>query len=217
MRFGEHKRIIFVSCLVGIVLNSLIEFILNDVTDTEALVGSLIRSLTNSTKTVLILTGWWWFYFRIGWRLPVVNLLLRRINLNGTWFGKYRSHDHKGETFSGEIALRIRQYYLSISLISLTNKYQHYSYSEELKYDEKSGRHGIVYTYSQNEDSTLGTIQRNGTSELSLKNIEGKCWLEGDFWTVHGTRGTICVRWICENHIDSFREAKSIADARSMS
>lgn len=207
MRLGEQKRIIFISYLAGVLLNLLIEFIPENLLGIEAIISSL--------KTVSILTGWWWFYFKIGWKLPVLKKILPRINLNGTWFGEYESQDQKKEVFSGEIAVRIKQDYLNISLNSFTEKYQHYSYSEELKYDEKSDIHGIVYVYSQKENSILDTAQRNGTSELTLKNIDNEHWLEGDFWTVHGTQGRICVRRISEEHIDTFGEAKSVCEIRS--
>ena len=117
MRYGEQRRIILISYVVGIFLNWLIEFIPEYVVGTEVVISSV--------RVVSILTGWWWFYFKIGWKLPLLNRILFRIDLNGTWFGKYKSHDHeKGTTFYGEIAIRIVQDYLSVSLISYTNKYQ---------------------------------------------------------------------------------------------
>ena len=207
MRLGEQKRIIFISYLAGVSLNLLIEFIPENLLRIEAIISSL--------KTISILTGWWWFYFKIGWKLPVLKKILPRINLNGTWFGEYESQDQKKEVFSGEIAVRIKQDYLNISLNSFTEKYQNYSYSEDLKYDEKSDIHGIVYVYSQKENSILDTAQRNGTSELTLKNIDNEHWLEGDFWTVHGTQGRVCVRQISEKQIDTFGEAKSVGEIRS--
>ena len=206
MRFCEQKRIIFISYLAGILLNLLIEFILGNFLRTEAIISSL--------KTVSILTGLWWFYFKIGWKLPIIKKLLPRINLNGTWFGEYESQDQKKEVFLGEIAVRIKQNYLDISLNSFTEKYHNYSYSEKVRYDEKSDIHGIVYVYSQKENSILDTAQRNGTSELTLKNINNERWLEGDFWTIHGTKGRIRVKRISKKHIDTFDEAKSASEIR---
>ena len=202
MRLGEQKRIIFISYLAGVLLNLLIEFIPENLLGIEAIISSL--------KTVSILTGWWWFYFKIGWKLPVLKKILPRINLNGTWFGEYESQDQKKKYFSGEIAVRIKQDYLNISLNSFTEKYQHYSYSEELKYDEKSDIHGIVYVYLQKENNIFDTAQRNGTSELTLKNINNEYWLKGDFWTIHGTQGKIKVKRISKKHIDTFDEAMSV-------
>ena len=212
MRLGEQKRIIFISYLAGISLNLLIEFIPEFIPENLLEIEAIISSL----KTVSILTGWWWFYFKIGWKLPVLKKILPRINLNGTWFGEYESQDQKKEVFSGEIAVRIKQDYLSISLNSFTEKYKNYSYSEELRYDEKSDIYDIVYVYSQKENSIGDTAQRNGTSELILiKNIDNEYSLEGDFWTIHGTKGRICVRRISKKHIDTFSEAKSAGKIRS--
>ena len=207
MRFGEQNRIVLISYLVGILLNLLIEFIIGNFPGTAAIISSV--------KTVSILTAWWWFYFKIGWKLPLIKKILPRINLNGTWFGEYESRNEKKKVFSGKIAVRIKQNYLSISLNSFTKKYQNYSYSEELKYNENSGIHGIVYVYSQKENSILDTAQRNGTSELTLKNINNEYWLEGDFWTIHGTQGKISVRRITKKHIDTFCEAKRVNKIKS--
>ena len=207
MRFGEQKRIVLISYLVGILLNLLIGFIIGNFPGTEAIISSV--------KTISILTVWWWFYFKIGWKLPLIKKILPRINLNGTWFGEYESRNEKKEVSSGEIAVRIKQDYLSISLNSFTKKYHNYSYSEELKYDKKSDIHGIVYVYSQKENNILDTARRNGTSELTLKNINNEHWLEGDFWTIHGTQGKIRVRRISKKHIDTFGEAKSVDKIRS--
>ena len=87
MRFGEQKRIVLISYLVGILLNLLIGFIIENFPGTEAIISSV--------KTISILTVWWWFYFKIGWKLPLIKKILPRINLNGTWFGEYESRNEK--------------------------------------------------------------------------------------------------------------------------
>ena len=212
MRYSEQKKVIAISYGTGILLNYLIELILDNIVGFEVVISSV--------RVVSILTVWWWFYFKIGWRLPILKRILFRIDLNGTWFGKYVSHDHsQGNTYRGEIAIRIVQDYLSASLISQTQRYQNFSYSEEVKYDKRSKTHGIVYAYSQKENGLFDTGQRNGASELTLalKDTNSEYWLEGEFWTIHGTQGTICVKRICRRHIDSFDEAKSVAEAGGLS
>ena len=210
MKFGQLKMIISISYLVGISLNLLIEFIIRNFQENETVI-SFLRAIS----VLAILTIWWLFYFKIGWKLPLLKKILPCINLNGTWFGEYESHNKKGEVVFGEIAIRIKQDYLSISLNSSTEKYQNYSYSEKLRHNKKSDIHGIVYVYSQKENNILDTAQRNGTSELTLKSIDNEPWLAGDFWTVHGTQGKICVRRVSEKHIDTFSEAKSVSEIRS--
>ena len=218
MRYGEQKKIIIISYGAGIFLNLLIEVVLDSIAGYEVVFGEvvLIDVVLGSFRAVLILTMWWLFYFKIGWRLPILKGILFRINLNGTWYGEYVSHDCKNEnTYKGEIAVRIVQDYLGASVISRTQRYQNYSYSEEVKYDNKSKKHGIVYAYSQKENGLFDTGYRNGASELTiaLKNATKEYWLEGEFWTIHGTRGSMCVKRICKKHIDSFDEAKRVAEA----
>ena len=212
MRYSEQKKVIAISYGTGILLNYLIELILDNIAGFEVVISSV--------RVVSILTVWWWFYFKIGWRLPILKRILFRIDLNGTWFGKYVSHDHRqGNTYSGKIAIRIVQDYLNASLISRTQRYRNFSYSAEVKYDKESETHGIVYAYSQKESGPFDTGQRNGASELTLalKDTSSEYWLEGEFWTIHGTQGTICVKRICRRHIDSFDEAKRVAETGGLS
>lgn len=200
----NRLRLVSVSYFVGVLLNLLIDFVPDDVFG--------LGAVTSSVKIVSILTGWWWFYFKIGWKIPIINWILPRINLNGTWFGRYTSHDQNDNTFSGDIAIRIKQDYQSISLNSFTDQYENHSYSEELQYSQKNDVHRIVYVYSQKANVVSDMAQRKGTSELTLKHIDKKCWLKGDFWTIHGTRGRLCVKRISKRHFDSFGEARDVAE-----
>ena len=213
MKYGEQIRIVTISYGAGILLNFLIELVLDYIAAHDMVFGDVV---CGSVRVVSILTGWWLFYFKFGWRLPYLKRILFRIDLNGTWYGEYISRDYKdGSCNRGTIALRIVQDFLSASLISQTRAYQNYSYSEEVKYDKKSKKHGIVYAYSQKEKGLFDTGQRNGASELTLvfRSAKEEYWLEGYFWTIHGTKGSICVKRICKRHIDSFDETKSVAEA----
>ena len=217
MIHGEHIRIVAISYGAGILLNFLIELVLDYIAGRDAVLGEVAFG---SVRVVSILTGLWLFYFNVGWRIPILKRILFRIDLNGTWYGKYVSHDYKdGSCNRGTIAIRIVQTYLGASLISQTRAFQNYSYSEEVKYDKKSKKHGIVYAYSQKENGLFDTGHRNGASELTLvfRSANREYWLEGDFWTIHGTKGSICVKRICKRHIDTFDEAKSVAEAGCMS
>jgi len=155
------------------------------------------------------LSVWWIFYFKYGWKIKHLNKILYRINLNGTWFGDYESSDLNGEKiYKGKIGLRINQSFLNISVESFTEKYSNFSYSEEVKYEEKSNRHGLIYVYSQKDNHDFQLNQRNGTSELVVSNYKNDILLEGEFWTVHGTRGKLRVKRITSKIIDTFSEAK---------
>lgn len=203
MKHKEQLRIIIATYIVGVSLNLLFENIIGNFPHMEALISSL--------KVSSFITIWWLFYFYYGWKIPIFNKILFRINLNGTWFGEYDSINNEKERFKGDIALRIKQNYLSISIKSFTEKYDNFSYSEEVKYEEKSGTHGVIYVYSQKENNILDTARRNGTSELTLKKEGNDLLLEGMFWTIHGTQGSIKVKKISSEQIDTFNEAIKIA------
>lgn len=202
MKYNEQIRIVIVSYIVGILINLVLQRITGSFPGLEALISSI--------KVVSVLTLWWLFYFKLGWKIPLLNKILYRVNLNGTWFGTYKSLNMSQERFEGEISLRINQDFLTISIISFTEKYQNYSYSEELKYDEKSDTYGIVYVYSQKESNIFDCSQRNGTSEMELKKVDECLFLEGVFWTIHGTHGQINVKRISEKCIDTFAQAKNL-------
>jgi hypothetical protein len=204
MKLNEQIRIIIISYIVSVLLVLVIEYLMCRFT--------IMNSIQNSIKITTLLTFWWIFYFKFGWKIPYFNKILYKLNLNGTWFGIYESININTKIkLTGEIGLRINQDFLNISIISFTEKYQNYSYSEELKYEEKSKTHGIVYVYSQKENNYLDLNQRNGTSELRVINAKKSMCLEGNFWTVHGTSGNIKVNKISDTIIDNFFDAKEIA------
>lgn len=206
MKYKEQNQIIFISYLVSISASFIITKFISNFSALEIVLSNL--------KVSTILTFWWLFYFKYGWTLPVLNkLIIPRIDLNGTWFGSYESRDNQNQEVKGEIGIRIKQDFLTISLNSFTEKFNNYSYSEEVKYEEKSDTYGVVYVYSQKENNILDISQRNGTSELTLKNIGDTLCLEGTFWTVHGTKGKLSVTRITKKQIDTFKETKSISES----
>lgn len=169
--------------------------------------------IVNAIKVSSILTAWWLFYFKIGWKIPFIKNILYRINLQGTWFGTYESISIKeNKEYEGRIALRIKQDFLNLSIVSFTDKFKNYSFSEELKYDEKSDIHELVYVYSQKENILTDRDSRNGASELKLvcDNTSSFQRLEGDFWTSIGSKGILKVTKISKKVVDSFEEAKKV-------
>lgn len=204
MEEKEQYRIVLITYIVGIALTLLIDYAAKSLPSMGSAVGAI--------KITTVITIWWSFYFYFGWRLPIINRLLYRKDFNGTWFGVYESVSKTDEEFTGEIAIRIHQTWLSIGLISMTERYNNFSYTEITKHDTKTNTFGISYTYSQRENNLFDFAQRNGNAELTLKTIDGNDWLEGPFWTIHGTSGTLKVRKISENQIDTFTEAKAFAN-----
>jgi len=207
MNYQEQNKIIFISYIVSISASFIITKFITNLSELEGVISHL--------NVPTILTLWWLFYFKYGWRLPGINkLIISRVDLNGTWFGSYKSLDSKNQEAKGEIGIRIKQDFLTISLKSFTEKFNNYSYSEEVKYEEKSDTSGVVYVYSQKENNILDTSQRNGTSELTFKKIGDELYLEGIFWTAHGTKGELSVRRITKKQIDTFKETKSISESK---
>ncbi|MBE9092445.1 hypothetical protein [Tychonema sp. LEGE 07203] len=224
MNYKEQNQIIIISYIVSISASFImtkfitnfsgLEIVISHVNVPTILISGLevvIRHLNVPT----ILTLWWLFYFKYGWRLPGINkLIIFRVDLNGTWFGSYQSLDSQNQEAKGEIGIRIKQDFLTISLKSFTEKFNNYSYSEEVKYDEKSDTYGVVYVYSQKENNILDTSHRNGTSELTFKKSDDALYLEGTFWTAHGTKGELSVRRITKKQIDTFKETKIISESK---
>jgi len=207
MTYKEQNKIIFISYIVSISASFIITKFITNLSGLEVVISHL--------NVCTILTLWWLFYFKYGWKIPGINkLILFRVDLNGTWFGSYQSLDSKNQEAKGEIGIRIKQDFLTISLKSFTEKFNNYSYSEEVKYEEKSETYGVVYVYSQKENNILDISHRNGTSELTLKKIGDALCLEGTFWTVHGTKGDLSVTRITKKQIDTFKETKSIFESK---
>lgn len=198
-------KIVTISYVVSIVASFFLNFLKVNNIDFHGVISAV--------KVSTILTGWWMFYFKMGWKIPLLQKILYKINLEGTWFGTYESISQKdNKKYKGEIGLRIKQDFLTISIISFTEKYRNFSYSEELKYEEKSNMHELVYVYSQKENSISDRDSRNGASELKLmfdnaRNIQR---LEGDFWTSIGSKGVLKVSKISKKVVDTFEEAKEI-------
>ncbi len=203
MKNQEIMKIVYSSYVVSIIGSFILSFIKSN--------SILANTVLSSVKVSTVLSIWWLFYFNVGWKIPLLNKYMFRINLNGTWFGNYTSANPDSDTpYEGEISIRIKQDFLNLSIISRTQKYSNYSYSEELKYDSKSDVHGIVYVYSQKEKNSLDLNQRNGTAELKVLSKGKSLSLEGEFWTIHGTKGMLQVSRVSKNRVDTFEEAKSL-------
>jgi len=173
--------------------------------------GIDVYGIVDAVKVSSILTLWWIFYFKQGWKVPLLNKTLYKINLSGTWYGTYESvSPDKKKPDTGNIVLRINQDFLCISIISYTANFKNYSYSEELKYEEKSNTHELVYVYSQKENSPFDLNARNGTSDLKVLNFEDTYKLEGDFWTIHGSKGKLEFVKVSSKVVDSFEDGQKL-------
>lgn len=166
-------------------------------------------------KVTTILSGFWWLYFNYLWKLPVFKKLVFKENLNGIWFGTYESVNLKsdeGIQCTGEIAVRIHQTYLNIGIKTLTKRFNNFSFAETLKYENNNNLYRLHYFYSQKESKEFEPTSRPGVSSLELKKRGKDYYLEGEFWTNHGTNGKLKVKRIDNKTVDIFEEAKKIND-----
>lgn len=152
----------------------------------------------------------WGGYFAYGWKLPILNMILPKTNLNGTWFGTYSSKDDKGAEYKGEIALVIRQSFLNINVTSHTAQYLSYSFAETLLHNKDSDSSQLIYLYSQNEFDPTDENVRRGASELHLLCELKNHKLFGEFWTNSKSRGTLRVEHLTKRHHGSFKDIKKI-------
>lgn len=203
MEKNEQIRIVKISYGVGIVVSFFISFIKSTFVDNYGIISAI--------KVSLILTLWWMFYFEIGWKIPLLNKILYRIDLNGTWYGEYKSTSlNDGKVYKGPMVIRIKQNFLKINVTSFTEKYNNYSYSENLKYDGSAGRHSLIYVYSQSDNNPFDLAQRNGTSELILVDSNNKYKLEGGFWTILGSKGKLKLTRVSKKIVNSFEDGKEL-------
>ncbi|PWX01054.1 hypothetical protein CYK73_09950 [Clostridium perfringens] len=203
MKKQEQMKIVKISYLVGIILSFLLSLIKSKLKDDYGIISAI--------KVSSILTVWWLFYFNIGWKVPILNKLLYRINLNGTWYGQYKSTSlMNNEVYEGNMVIRIKQSFLNINVTSFTENYSNYSHSEILKYDEDADRYGLIYVYSQKEENALDLAQRNGTSELIVVKSDSGYRLQGEFWTIVGSKGKLNLTRVSKKIVNSFEDGKKL-------
>ncbi len=201
MNKEEQLRIVVITLIICCIC-----VVIFEVFNIKILTLHWIRSMF-SISTVL--TFWWGFYFKYGWRIPILNCILKKEDINGTWFGKYESKRLiDNAIFTGEISLVIKQSYLNIDITSYTEKYTSYSYSEVLAKEKKSERNELIYVYSQKQLSSYDHNIRKGTSELELTINKAKAELYGKFWTNSASVGHLKVKRVSKNHIVFFEDAK---------
>ncbi len=203
MKNKEQLRIVYISYAVGIIFSFIVSYFQKNNIEYYGIVGSI--------KVSTILSIWWWFYFNKGWKMPLLNKLLYKEDINGTWYGTYQSVGVNSDKINkGPIVIRIKQNFLNISVISYTEKYTNYSYSEELKYDEKSDMSGLIYVYSQKENSILDLSQRNGTADLKVLKDRNIYSLSGEFWTILNTKGKLDLVRVSNRQVNSFKDGQKL-------
>jgi len=161
------------------------------------------------SMTVTLLTLYWAFYFKWSWKMPLFKEIFGRSNLNGTWIGSYKSEDKDKNEYSGKIVLTIRQSFLFIHFISLTDKFVSYSYGECLFNNENEGIKQVTYFYSQKRLKADEENIPQGASELSILGGEDDKILCGDFWTNRHTKGFLKLKFVSRDCVESYQEAET--------
>ena len=154
----------------------------------------------------------WAGYFMWAWRLPYLRKILYKPNINGTWLGQFESNweDEDGNTAPRDnFVLVIRQDWFKISIRAFTQKLKTNSHIESFIFDEDKGLKILAYMYAEKGIGVKGDL-RQGAAELELAEGVGTKTLEGDFWTISGSKGYVKVKLISEKEkVDSFDVALS--------
>ena len=160
------------------------------------------------SMTVTTLTLYWAFYFKWGWKMLVLNKIFEKPNLNGTWIGTYRSEDNEKNEYFGKIVLTIRQSFLFIHFMSLTDKFVSSSYGETLFNNENQGIKQVTYFYSQKRIKPNEENIPQGAAELAIIGNDKDKLLYGDFWTNKPTKGFLKLKFVSSNCVESYQEAE---------
>lgn len=213
MRKDEVTRISFITIFLCIVYIIAIQFLGKNLLT--------ISGVKSAFSVSVLISIWWFFYFNWGWKIPVLNLILKKENLNGTWTGRYESREignPDSKIHKGDIYLVVKQNYLTLNIISITKRAKSRSYSESLKIKNKNSH--LVYVYASIEESDLLENVRKGVSDLELikiqsdkkKKIQAKDILEGKFYTNAGTIGNLKFERLTKIHLEDYKTIAYFAE-----
>ena len=202
MQEKDFQKFITITVVFGIIVWSLFIYLGNS----QLLSLDALRAI-GPTITVLVVS--WALYFKWGWKIPVLKYLMYKPDLSGTWLGMFHS-DWKDEQGRGvkpaKMVLVIRQNWLTISVIAMTERFKSRSYAEFLSFNEDKGIKLLAYLYSDTSTSFGKEGAREGVAELELTDSIPKR-LNGKFWTSSKTAGIMSLRFISSETIDSFNQA----------
>lgn len=205
MRQKELNKIVYIS-ISGAAILTLLYLICNKTYD-------ITTFYRGSSFSISLMTLFWAFYIAYGWKLYLLNKIFFRPNLNGTWKGELISDwkDENGNPIAPkEIFIVIRQNFLRIHFTTFTDNFVGYSYSETFNLKQGTGLKNVAYLYRKDTSKFNDDDLREGATELRL--IDDKCFrkLDGKYWTNTKTQGRICVKYLGNEHIDSFESGKKL-------
>lgn len=149
-----------------------------------------------------IVAVFWNIYFWQGWKIPYLKCLIKKQNLNGSWFGTYESTDYENKKeYKGEIALQIKQDFFNIKIDSFTEK--QISKSNTGIFNEKE--ESLDYFYTQETLDCNGEIRKGG-AQLRYDGYD----LKGLFWTNGNTKGVLNFRRVSKKNLNGFKKIKEM-------
>lgn len=206
MKKDEFKLIVTISVAFSVIIGCIYLLLLKCKFDHIHVFRAISFGLT-------LTTFFWSFYIIYGWKLPLINLIFYRPNINGTWSGKLVS-DWKDENGNVkppiDFYVVIRQTFLDIHFTTFTKDFIGRSYSENFRLSKETGLKNVVYLYSRDTSQNINGFIQEGGSELRLVESLNSKILEGKYWTNNKTQGTIKVYFLCKEHVDSFYEAENL-------
>ena len=139
------------------------------------------------------------------WRWRIFSLLVPFPDLQGTWKGTLKSSWKKpgeGETTPPiPCYLIIRQSFLNISCVIMTNESKSHSCAASLLIDGETETKRLIYTYLNRPEVKFRerSEMHDGTTMLEISETKDGILLQGEYWTNRSTTGDISFK----KHSDS--------------
>ncbi len=167
-----------------------------------------VRAVFTTVLVIGLLTS---SYLNWGWKLPIINKIFYRPNLNGTWIGELKSdwvNDRGVGVPTQKFVIVIQQRFFAITIKAYSESLTTTTFVERLSLDKNSGFKQLAYIYSEKRSKPGGHGDRLGAAVLDLtESLEEKI-LKGDFWTFQKSTGFVRVKLIDQKvSVESFEEA----------
>jgi hypothetical protein len=208
MNSNDIKKITWITVLLTLIIWWLIQ-------DFVKVAPESFESLKNLATATSATAIFWVIYGKFLWTWPILNNILYKPDIRGTWLGEFQSDwkDINGKGVApGKFVIVIRQEdFLSLSVIAYTKEMHSVSNIESLLIDDKKGIKTLGYIYNQKRSTSSEYAAKQGAAELKLiQGINDKL-LSGDFWTLAKSTGYVNVRHtgktLC---VESFDQALKI-------
>ncbi len=188
LTYTEFERLLKVFTVVTVCLALAIGLVRYSAFDTEPLYAAW-QAFTASLSVSTLGFG---FFARRTWKSPVLATWLGRPIVHGLWRGtlqtNYRGGD--GSTLPPiEIAFKIRQTYLTLSIESYTRGQEGESKLEALLQNQKTEATRISYIFELRRLYQGENKLTTGAGEIRL--LDGGTRLKGHYWTNSPTQGDL--------------------------